>query len=101
MSTDNEDSLPTQWSRLLHNYHHSISFTSECGARGQHYIDNAHNDLIVFCNTHPEYKDKIPKRAQCDDDGGFGIPSGMTTMAHSVNRDDVCSINRDDVCSIC
>jgi len=68
-----------QLARLLGRYRHSINFTAGCGARGQHTIDSAWDDLQAFAAEHPEFASRIPDTKYiCRDDGTGGMASGLS-----------------------
>jgi len=56
-----------------------LDTTTGCGKRGQHYIDNAYeNVLTAFKNLSDVEKQKVnlPSKYMCRDDGTFGIAAG-------------------------
>lgn len=79
--------LEEEFQQLLFEYDHSISFTAGCGLRAQHYIDSAHKKLKDFVKDHPQFKNRLPKKAVCQNDGTDGMSTGLATLAAN-NKED-------------
>lgn len=68
-----------EYRNLLDTYYHSIQFTSGCGPRAQHYIDDDHSKLAEFVDKHPEFK--LPEKHICVNDGTNGLSTGLAIFA--------------------
>lgn len=50
-------------------------------------IDNQYKKLVSFVWEHPEYKDRLPKKAVYSDDGFYGAYAAMVALSNICNRD--------------
>jgi len=75
--------LIAEFDRLFVRYMHSLEFTAGCGSRGQHYVDDAWEELNKFTKSNPQFEKRVPRKHWCDDDGTGGLSSGLVSGAQS------------------
>lgn len=80
---EKEPSLEEQFDTLMRRYLNTISFSAGCGSRGQGYIDSAYTKLTQFTSVHPEFRDRLPQKSKCYDDGTGGMISCLMSIGKS------------------
>jgi hypothetical protein len=78
-----------QYQFQLNEYYRVLEFTSGCGERGQGYIDSAYaflKELHGQLSVEKQEENPLPSYANCEDDGTYGMASGMALYAANVRR---------------
>lgn len=101
MSSEHEDEIiltnEEKYVGQLKEYHRILEFTSGCGERSQCYIDSAYatlKELHGQLSVEEQERHPLPSCATSQDDGTFGMSSGMSLYASNNRRNN-------DGCCIC
>ncbi len=86
MSDQKNKELESIFQNLCATYQIVLRTTAGTGTRGDYYIQNEYEELEKFVGDHPEFKNRLPQKHKCDDDGTFGMATGMAMLSQFMNR---------------
>ena len=70
--------LNKEFNHLMSAYRTTIQVTEGCGERGQYYIDDEYNKLKEFVDKNPSFKNLLPSRYKCYNDGSYGLGTALS-----------------------
>jgi hypothetical protein len=57
-----EEADAQQWAQLVYEWNAVVDSTSGCGDQAQHYVDAAHQKMVEFTNSHPNFIRLLPAK---------------------------------------
>lgn len=92
-SDSSKDSLERKFAKLFMLYQATIELVLGCPPTHQHYVDQPWNNLVRFCEKHPEFLSRMPSsKHMCNGDKYSMAFGAMTNASKQPDGSHACSI---------